>query len=152
MTKKLQDVVTSDGLDIFQYHGTFIKPFFTGYSGFEKRSLMNNLRMSCLSILEPYQIYYAFDNDEIVGFVVVCRGGARLERSTDKDIILGPINICKEKRGCGYGTRLIHAVLKDMDLHWDNAYEFIHEENIASIRSAEKMDIPAWEEDHTVAC
>ena len=58
--------------------------------------------------------------------------------STRNDIILGSINICREKRGRGYGTRLIHAVLKDCALDYENAYEFIHEDNLPSIRSAEK--------------
>lgn len=94
--------------------------------------------MSCLSIVEPYQVYYVCDKNEIVGFAVVSSGGRRLSCSTRNDIILGPIIINKDIRGCGYGTRLIHAVLTDLELRFENAYEFIHEWNIPSIRTAEK--------------
>ncbi len=138
MNKTLKYITTSDGLDIYQYNGTFFNPFFKGEKGFGKRTLKNSIRMSCLSIIEPYQVYYARDKEETVGFAVVSRGGKRLSCSTREDIILGPIVIRKDKRGLGYGTRLIHAVLNDLDIRYKNAYEFIHDGNIASIRSAEK--------------
>lgn len=88
-------------------------------------------------ISSPFYIIYMKKGDDTVGHLVVNRGGKTLD-TTSKDIIIGPIWIVPEYRGKGYATLGISTILHDLDIEYENAYEFISKVNNASIRTVEK--------------
>lgn len=129
-------------IDFYNYSPSLIRPYYMDYPQenhphYEKH-LAHKIRMVLEYIRGGYSVYYMASDSEIVGHIVVASGGRRLKVSTKKDIVVGPIFISPSLRGKGIGTIGISVILNELDLQYKYAYEFIAEDNIASIRTVEK--------------
>ena len=140
--KHLRFLGKYDNIDFYEYTPTLFSPYYTDYPEqdhphYEKR-LVHKIRMMTEYLRGGYRVYYMADNGEIVGHLVVANGARRLKVSKKDDIVIGPIFISPSKRGKGLGTIGIHTVLNELKLDYNYAYEFIADDNIASIRTVEK--------------
>lgn len=140
--KRMNYVGTYSNIDFYKYTPTIFHPYYMAYPQenhphYEKH-LAHKIRMMLEYIRGGYSVYYMVYNDELVGHLVVATGGRRLKVSTKKDIVIGPIFISPSVRGMGIGTIGISVVLNELGLQYKYAYEFIADDNIASIRTVEK--------------
>lgn len=94
--------------------------------------------MTVTLLLEGYGAYYMCQNGNVVGCAVITRGGGRMKCSGADDIVIGPYWIEPEYRGLGYGKKLVHAVLHESGLGYENAYAFVQKTNIPSIKTLER--------------
>lgn len=102
------------------------------------KRIIHRVRMIIDLLRVGYEIYYMYNGNEVLGHLVVARGGGRIDLSTKSDIVIGPIWVCPSFRGKGIGTKGIYTVLHLLNIEYQNAYEFIAKENIASIKAVEK--------------
>lgn len=68
-------------------------------------------------------------------------GGENLKWSGKNDLILGPLRVKQMYQGNGFATKLVHSILFNLEIKYENAYEYISNSNIASIRVAKKMGL-----------
>ena len=132
-----------DGISFYRYKPSLIRLYDKCYNSSNRPDYFNrivhHIRMSIELITVGYEVFYMYDdNMQILGHLVVSRGGGRVEVSTIDDIVIGPIWVCPSQRGKGIGTKGIDVVLNSLGIKYRNAYEFIAKDNIASIRSVEK--------------
>lgn len=142
MLKRMVLIGKCEGIDFYQYSPTLFRPYFMDYPKqdhppYESR-VVHRVRMMMEYLRGGYSVIYMVRNDHILGHLVVARGGRRLKVSTKKDIVIGPIFVSPHLRGKGIGTIGIRAVLKELGLQYRFAYEFIKDNNAASIRTVEK--------------
>lgn len=143
MAKPSMKYITSvKGLDFWCFRPSMFCQYFMDYPEeehpwYEKR-LLHRVRMMLEHLRGGYIVYYLYASEELVGHIVVARGGWRLRVSTEKDIVLGPIWISPRHRNRGFAARGIHAVLHELGLEYENAYEYIAKDNWASRRTVEK--------------
>lgn len=140
--KKLKFVKMVGDLRFYEYAPSLFEPYYFNYPKedhplYEKR-LVHKIRMMLEFLQGGYRVFYMVKELEIVGHIVVTNGGRRLTVSKKEDIVLGPIFISPRFRGQGLGTIGINAVLNQLNLDYQYAYEFIKNNNIASIRTVEK--------------
>ena len=131
-----------EGIDFYQYSPTLLHPYFMDYPRqdhppYESR-VVHKVRMMLEYLRGGYTVIYMVRNGNVLGHLVVARGGRRLKISTREDIVIGPIFVTPEQRGKGLGTIGIRTVLKELGLQYRYAYEFIKDDNAASIRTVEK--------------
>lgn len=133
---------TYEGIDFHEYSPTLFHPYFVDYPKQEQpdytRRIVHKVRMMLEHLRGGYKVIYMVRDQKILGHIVIARGGRRLKVSTREDIVVGPIFISPALRGKGIGTIGIRTVLKELGLQYRYAYEFIKEDNIASIRTVEK--------------
>lgn len=84
-----------------------------------------------------YKVYYLAVDGELVGHCVVTPGGRRLSVSTKKDIVLGPYFVSPEHRGKGYAKVIVKMTLEHCTYDYECAYDWIHDDNYASIKTSE---------------
>ena len=134
-----------EGIEFYQYSPTLLRPYFMNYPKQDHppyaRRAVHKVRMMLEYLRGGYLVYYLVRDHMVLGHVVVARGGRRLKVSTQEDIVIGPIFVSPALRGNGIGTTAIRTVLKDLGLQYRYAYEFIKEDNTASIRAVEKTDM-----------
>ena len=131
-----------DGIEFYRYSPTLFRPYYTDYPKkdhppYERRAI-HQIRMMTEYLRGGYQVIYMVRGGEVLGHLVVARGGRRLAVSTPEDIVVGPIFVAPRLRGQGLGTIGIRVVLNALGLKYRYAYEFIKHDNIASIRTVEK--------------
>ena len=137
--KKIVEVTTYDGQSytLFEYDPSLFRPL---YGHLHSIHFVRRIRFF-LEYLhrQHYKVFYLQTNDVIVGYCVVAIGGRRLKCSTNRDIVLGPYYICDENRGKGYSKILLSLTLKHCTYQYDYAYDWIHQDNLASIRASEAV-------------
>lgn len=140
--KKLKFVKTVGDLSFFEYVPSLLEPYYSNYPEedhpFYEKRLIHKIRMILEFLQGGYRVFYIVKGLEIVGHIVVTNGDRRLTVSKKDDIVLGPIFISPRFRGQGIGTMGITTVLNQLNLDYQYAYEFIKNDNIASIRTVEK--------------
>lgn len=100
--------------------------------------IIHRVRMVRELILSHYQVIYMRKNGQIIGHLVVGRGGSRIAESNQKDIVIGPIWVIPSERSRGYASKGIQYILQAYHGSYRYAYEYIEKENTASIRTVEK--------------
>lgn len=139
MDKKLFFIKQIEDIRYYKYTPKLFRWYINDYPEYETITLSHFIRMTIEYLNGGFHVYYMKSkDDEILGYIVVAKGGRRLTCSTKDDIVLGPIWICPSKRGRGIGTKGIHAVLHELGEPYQFAYEYIKTHNNASIRSVEK--------------
>ena len=130
------------GVEFLQYQPGIFRLYAPVYGSEERpyyySRIIHRIRMIRELFFAHYVVVYMRKAGEIVGHLVVSRGGTRIAASTPEDIVLGPIWIVPSQRGQGLASTGIHAVLHELGFSYRYAFEFIEEENIASIRTVEK--------------
>lgn len=129
-------------VDFYRYKPSLFKPYYMDYPAedhpnYEGR-LVHKIRMMMEYLRGGYEVIYMVVDGKVVGHLVIANGGRRLAISEKEDIVLGPIFVSPDWRGKGIGTIGIRTVLRDLDIPYRYAYEFIKDGNIASIRTVEK--------------
>jgi RimJ/RimL family protein N-acetyltransferase len=119
---------------LYEYVPTICKPLAIN---FEKMHIVRRFRFLYELLKGGYRVYYLADGDTIVGHCVVAPGGRRLTISTKDDIVLGPYFVAPEHRGKGYAKELVRMTLQSCSYNYKNAFDWIHKDNHASIKTSE---------------
>lgn len=132
----MKKVYSDRNIKLYEYKPSLIKPLFIN---FEKMSIVRRVRF-LKEYCAPghYRVYYLSINNELVGHCVVTPGGRRLKCSSDKDIVIGPYFIKKSERRKGYSERIIRLTLQYCSYDYNYAFDWIHKNNIASIKATER--------------
>lgn len=139
MEKKITAIKEIDGIRYYKYTPSLFRYYIGGYPEYKPTTISHFIRMTIEYLQGGFRVYYMYSKqNEVLGYLVVANGRRRLTCSKKEDIVIGPIWICPSKRGKGYGTKGIHAVLHELGESYQSAYEYIKTHNIASIRSVEK--------------
>lgn len=92
--RKLKYSISHNGLDYYNFQPTFNNWFFRDWPGYvedsEKRTKRQWMRMLLEWIFGGYCMYYAAQQDQLVGYILVATGGRRITCSDQDDIVLGP--------------------------------------------------------------
>lgn len=133
-SNRLTQVGKEDKFTLYEYEPTIFKPLAIN---FEKLRLIRRFRFYYELYRGGYKVYYLADGNTLVGHCVVTPGGRRLPVSTKADIVLGPYYISPEHRGKGYAKILVRMTLKHCTYKYQSAYDWIHDDNYASIKTSE---------------
>lgn len=139
---KLKYIDELEGIKFYCFTPSLFKIYYPCYKKEEcptyfKRPI-HILRMIREIYKSNYKVVYMFENEKVIGHLVVGRGGSRIAESTKNDIVIGPIWVVPNKRCNGYASLGIRFILEKMNLDYQYAYEYIERTNIASIRTVEK--------------
>ena len=128
-------LVGKDGkYSLYEYVPTISTPLAIN---FEKMRIIRRLRFCYEFIKGKYKVYYLADGDILVAYCVVTPGGRRLTVSKKNDIVLGPYFVAPEHRGKGYSEILVKMTLENCTYDYKNAFDWIHIDNYASIKTTE---------------
>lgn len=133
-SNKMTLVGKDSGYSLYEYTPTFCNPLAIN---FEKMRFVRRVRFLGELLKGGYKVYYLVDGDTIIGHCVVTPGGRRLSVSTKHDIVLGPYFVALEHRGRGYAKILVRMTLRNCTYNYRYAFDWIHKENISSIRTSE---------------
>ncbi len=137
MTKRLKLINRIGEFKLFEYKPTLMHMFGKLYP--ESITVRRIIRFA-LALKCGYEIYYLTDKDETVAYCTVQSGKSkRFDYSTEKDIIIGPYVVVEEYRGQSIASKLIEEVLKIRKGTYNYAFAYIKKENIASIKTCEKV-------------
>ncbi len=132
---KLTLILKKDDYEVY----VFKPKIFELYLKFEKVSFLRKIRF-LLSLFYGYKIYYLLKDTIIIGYCFVFDGTNPRYKFADKnDIIVGPYYIKENYRGNNLSSFLLDIVLKKSGLKYENAYDYIHVNNIASKKTSEKV-------------
>lgn len=149
-SERLQLVNKEDTFSLYEYNPTAIRPLLVP---FEPLRMIRRLRFWKEMLSGGYRVYYLVDGDTLVGHCVVAPGGRRLSISTKDDIVLGPYFIAPEHRGKGYAKILVRMTLQNCAYNYKYAFDWIHKDNYASIKTTEgcgfvqeghKLNVIGW--------
>lgn len=132
--KKIGHVADMNDLSLYEFMPSLFQQLAVPL---ENISLVRKTRLFLEYLRGGYKVYYLVKGDLILGYCVVTPGGRRLKRTTKRDVVIGPYYICPEYRGKGYSKILVELSLKHCSYIYDNAYDWIHESNIPSIKCME---------------
>ena len=104
---------------------------------FEQLTYVRKVRLALEVIRGGYYVYYLSKKEGFVGYCVVTPGGRRLKKSSKNDIVLGPYFIAPVYRGKGFAKELIKLTLEHCVYDYRYAYDWIHKNNVGSIRATE---------------
>lgn len=132
----MKPVYKKDGFTFYEYTPSITKPFFINM---EPLTIKRRIRF-LLAYFYGYKVFYLKENDEFIGYCVVQNGkDKRYSFSTDKDILVGPYFIHENHRGRKLSIFLLDYILKKSDVKFENAYDYIHKDNIPSIKASEAV-------------
>lgn len=139
---KLSFINEKNEIQFYSYKPSLIDIYYPCYEKDEVphyfSRLIHRFRMVREIVKSHYQVVYMIKDNKVIGHLVVGRGGSRIEMSTPKDIVIGPIWVVPKQRSFGYASQGIKFVLNDMDIDYEYAYEYIEKDNTPSIRTVEK--------------
>lgn len=93
-----------------------------------------------LALPYGYRIYSLISENTTIGYCTVQSGKSpRFEYTGKMDIVIGPYVIMPEYQGHGLAAKLIEIILKNEISDFKYAYAYIKKDNIASIRTCEKI-------------
>lgn len=120
------------------------EPKFTNLFGedFEKHGFFTKIRFFIEKFFYGgYTVYYLKEEGVTVASCIVSYGrNVRYFFAGDKDIIVGPYFVDEKHRGRGLAKKIIRMVLENTAVYYENAWDYICEENIASIKATEALD------------
>lgn len=122
--------------EYYKYIPSFFKPF---YIKLEKLTLRRRVRL-LIAFFVGYSVYYLVKDDKYIGYCLVQSGkDVRYKFATEDDIIVGPYYIVEDYRGKKLSIELLNYVLRYSGIKYNNAYDYIGKDNIASIRASEAV-------------
>ncbi|MFC7319289.1 GNAT family N-acetyltransferase [Halobacillus campisalis] len=125
-----------EGLSFYLYKPTILKPFF---KQLEPITLKRRIRL-LLAYFTGYTVYYIGENNNLIGYCLVQNGkDNRYKFASEKDVIVGPYFIHEEYRGRKLSKILLEFILKQPELTFRYAYDYIHKDNIPSIKATEAV-------------
>lgn len=133
-SNRLRVVKEEGNYSLYEYIPKFSKPMAIS---FEKMRVVRCLRFWYEMLKGGYKVYYLADNDTIVGYCVVTPGGRRLSVSKKDDIVVGPYFISPQFRERGYAKALVRMTLNSCTYNYKFAFDWIHKDNYASIKTSE---------------
>ena len=133
-SNRLVQVGTDGRYSLYEYRPTICKPL---AMEFERLRTVRRFRLWYELLKGGYKVYYLAYTDTLVGYCVVTPGGRRLPVSTKKDIVLGPYFISPEYRRKGYAEILVRMTLQYCSYEYKFAYNWIHDDNYASIKTSQ---------------
>ena len=137
MTKKLELLSEIGEYKLFKYKPTLLHMFSKLYP--EPITLRRVLRFG-MALKCGYEIFYLVDKDKTVAYCTVQSGKSkRFDYSSEKDIIIGPYVVVEKYRGQNIASTLVDKLLKIKKGTYNYAYAYIKKENIASIKTCEKV-------------
>ena len=119
---------------LYEYKPTFIIPLLVS---FEPLKMIRRFRFWREILSGGYKVYYLAKDDRLVGYCVVAPGGRRLTISKKHDVVLGPYFVAPEHRGKGYAKVLVRMTLDNCTYNYNLAFDWIHKDNYASIKTSE---------------
>lgn len=133
--KKMKQIAEEGGAQLYEYLPSAFKLLAIN---FEKPRFVRQMRF-LLEYLHRghYKVYYLAVTGVFVGYCVVTPGGRRLWVSKKEDIVLGPYFVLPEHRGKGYAKVLVKMTLEHCSYDYKLAYDWIHDDNFASIKTSE---------------
>lgn len=140
--QKLQFLKEIDGIQYYLYKPSLFKLYQSCYNIGEVPPYFNRtihrVRMIRELFKSHYRVVYMYKNKDVLGHLVVARGGSRIAISTKKDIVIGPIWVVPSQRSKGFASEGIKFILNEMMIDYNYAYEYIEKDNTPSIRTVEK--------------
>lgn len=133
-SERLKLVDKEGAFSLYEYKPTAIRPLLVS---FERLRMIRRLRFLKEILSGGYRVYYLVESDMLVGHCVVAPGGRRLTISTKDDIVVGPYFIAPEHRGKGCAKVLVRMTLQSCSYNYKNAFDWIHKDNYASIKTTE---------------
>ncbi len=134
----------SDGIEYYLFTPSVVKLYDRCYEKQDRppyyRRAVHKVRMVRECLRSKYRVVYMRSEGKTVGHLVVGRGGTRIAVSTADDIVIGPIWVIPSERGKGLATAGISFVLHELGEDYENAYEYIKEDNAASIKTVVHND------------
>lgn len=135
--KKLEYITSVDELDFYRYKARLFNYFYTPMAYYEK--LFSRMVRETIDFVRGnYNVVYMAKGEELVGYGVVTRGGGRNKFCTKNDIVLCSLWVQPEFRGNGYGNKLVYVLSSKLGITYENAYEYIPNNNTPSIKVAER--------------
>ena len=137
MEQRLKLVYQDKELELYQFEPIFFRLF--NYN-LQSHSLVTKIRYMIDYLHKGrYVIYYLFFNENLIGECVITPGGRRLKYASKKDVVVGgPYYIIPEQRGKGFSEVLIKLSLQHCKYDWENAFDYIKNDNIPSIKTTLK--------------
>lgn len=132
----MKQVYREDTFSIYEYRPTLFRPF---YIKLEPLTFRRRIRF-ILAYFSGFKVYYLKEDDVIVGYCIVQSGkDRRYSFATQDDIIVGPYFIDEKYRGRKLSIFLLNFVLKKSGIKFKNAYDYIHKDNIPSIKASKAV-------------
>lgn len=133
-TEKVQEF---EGFEVYKYTPDIFNLFGPYYP--EKITIRRIIRF-LMAFPDGYEIFSLVEKDETLGYCVIQSGKCpRFDYSTENDIIVGPYMIMPKHQGKGLAGKLIAHILKMKCGSYRNAFAYIKRDNLASIRTCEKI-------------
>ena len=140
--KQLQKINCSHGIKICRFTPSLFHLYWYCYSHNEEpdywHSTIHKIRLVLMLLNKGYEVIYGEIDNRPFGHIVIDYNANKFSGMKSHDVIIGPKWVVPSQRGKGYGTELLGIVLNEMEINYNNAYEIISENNIASIKCAEK--------------
>lgn len=133
-SERLKLVDKEGAFSLYEYRPTVFRPLLVQ---FEPLRMIRRLRFLKEMLSGGYRVYYLVESDMLVGHCVLAPGGRRLSISTKDDIVVGPYFVAPEHRGKGYAKVLVRMTLQSCSYKYKNAFDWIHKDNYASIKTTE---------------
>lgn len=132
----MKEIYKTGSLTFYEYKPTILKPF---YVNLEPLTLRRRIRL-ILAYFSKFKVYYLKEDDHFVGYCLVQSGkDSRYKFATEEDIIVGPYFVVEKFRGRKFSIILLDYILKQSDLKFNNAYDYIHKNNTPSIKASEAV-------------
>lgn len=149
MGKNLIKLEDYDSFEIFKYTPSLFHLFGKYYP--EKITLRRIIRF-ILALPDGYEIYSLVKENKAWGYCTIQNGKSpRFNYTSENDIVVGPYVIMPEYQGHGLAAKLIHRVLLANKGNYDYAYAYIKKDNIASIKTCEKLGFAFYKNAHVTS-
>ena len=135
--------------EIFKYSPSLFHLFGKYYP--EKITLRRIIRF-LLALPDGYGIYSLVKEGKALGYCTIQNGKSpRFDYTSEKDIVVGPYVIMPEYQGNGLAAKLIYRVLLTNKGKYEYAYAYIKKDNIASIKTCEKLGFSFYKNAHVTS-
>lgn len=135
--KKLVFLKQIEGIDFYRYKATLFNYFYKPMAYYEKL-FTRKVRETLDYIRGGYTVIYIARENKIIGYGIITRGGGRNKFCTKQDVVFNSLYIEPEERGKGYGNLMVGAFLNELGIKYNKAYEYIRNDNVASVKAAER--------------
>ncbi len=133
--KNLTYLGTFDGIDFYRYRTRLFRYFYCPMAYYEK--LFSRMVRETIDFVRGgYHVIYIAQNDRLVGYGIVTKGGGRNRFCTADDIVLNSLWVMPKARGNGFANLLYRVLTSELGVSYDKAYAYIRPDNQASIKAA----------------
>ena len=126
-------VKKTDAWELWKYNPGVFKPFMINM---EPLSLLARIRF-LIDYCYGYEVFYIKKQDTYIGYCTLTSGkNPRYWFANGDDIIIGPYYVDEKYRGQGFCRSMVQASLYATASEWNNAYLYIKNTNMPSIKVA----------------